>query len=271
MAYKRGEIFYEIEKLAKDDVLADGTPYNGSLSLVNVNKKIKGTDIVGIDTYRGCNHACIDCYANRMSKISRKAFTSPVPVINFTGKIRKDKIYRIGTVGDPDHDWDHTSSIVKEMKRLGLQKCFFISKLQSIDGIDFEVVKNIQVSLDPLNKRHFFKTLRNIKKILDKDCNLMIRLRAVQTKNQDINRLQRVGINFARKYKIPLLETKVKFSKSKYLDALELYGYERINSTYQVKGSILKKQKIPGVLSCDEFNRGSCIGCNICDRHASKK
>lgn len=271
MAYKKGEIFYVIEKLAKDDVLPDGDPYGGSLSLVNVNKKIKGTDIVGIDTYRGCNHACIDCYANRMSKIARKDFVNPVPVTNFTGKIRKDKVYRIGTVGDPDHDWDHTSSIVKEMIRLGLQKCFFISKLQSVDGIDFSVVKNIQVSLDPLNKKHFFKTLRNIKKVLGKKCNLMIRLRTVQTRNADINRLQRIGVSFARKYKIPLLETKVKFSKSRFLDDLELYGYERIKGTYQISGSILKKQKIPGVLSCDEFNKGSCIGCNICDRHAAKK
>jgi len=269
LEYKSGEIFVAIEELVKEDMLKDGVPYNDTLSLSNVNKKIKGTNIAGIDTFRGCRHDCLDCYARKMSKIARKDFGHAVPVIKFTGKIIPEKTYRFGTVGDPDHDWAHTSFIVRTMKDLGLKNYFFITKLQSIVGIESGDIRNVQVSLDPLNKKHFFKTLKNIRDITGKIDNIVIRLRTVRTHNRDINRLQNIGVAFTEKHKLPILETKMKFSKKRYIDDLELHGYERINNGFQIKGSILRDFK-KDIMSCDEFNTGSCTGCDICPVHGRK-
>lgn len=265
MQYKSGEIFAVIEELAKDDLLQGGTPYTGTLSLSNSNKKIKGTNIAGIDTFRGCNHGCLDCYANKMSKIARKDFGNAVPVLNFTGKIKPAKTYRIGTVGDPDHDWSHTSFVIGEMKRLGLLNYFCITKLQSIEGIDSDHIKNLQVSVDPLNKKHFFKTLRNILKIRGRIPGILIRLRTVRTENRDINRLQHTAVSFAKKYGIEILETKMRFSKKKYLEALQCYDYHRPKGNYETEGSVLAGLE----MLCDPEGKGSCIGCGICDRHGA--
>ena len=269
--YKPGEIFSVIEDLANKEYLSGNlTLYSNEISLTHVNKKVKGSEIVGLDTFRGCPHKCLDCYANRMSKIARKDFSSPVPIIKFSGKIHPEKIYRFGTVGDPDVDWSYTSDIVEEMKRLGLGRYFFITKLQSIKGINPEHIKNVQVSVDPLNKKHFFKTLRNITKIKDTVSGVVIRLRTIQTTNRDINRLIKTGIAFAEKNDIPILETKVKFSSKSYLTTLELYGYERIHSKYNVRGSILRKIR-PKSLSCDPFAKGTCVGCKICPDNSESK
>ena len=266
MTYKPGEIFSIIEELANDDLLQDGNSYSRTLSLANVNKKIKGTSIVGIDTFRGCKHGCLDCYANKMSKISRKDFANAIPVTEFKGKIDPAKTYRFGTVGDPDHDWSHTSFIIGTMKGLGLRNYFLITKLQSTEGIDPDHIKNLQVSLDPLNKKHFFKTLRNLKEIIGTIDNIQIRLRTVSTSSRDINRLQDIGVEFARKYGIEILETKMRFSKKKYLDILQLHGYERAKNAYRIEGSILKSLGVKAK-HCDNNNTGSCADCNICPLH----
>lgn len=271
MEYRPGEVFYVASKLAEEERLSSNiTPYATELNLNNVNKKIKGTSIVGIDTFRGCEHDCLDCYANRMSRISRKDFAHAVPVLKFNGKIQPHKIYRFGTVGDPDHDWGHTSFVVKTMKDKGLDKYFFISKLQSIEGIDPDHVKNLQVSVDPLNKKHFFKSLKNVLAIRGHVDNIAIRLRTINSKNRDINRLMSVAILFAQKHNIPILETKIKFSKKSYLEDLECFDYERIHSTYQTRGSILRDQ-FATMPSCDPFNTGSCIGCYNCQHMADDK
>ena len=271
---KTGEIFARIDELSKEERLqGEVSPYSGTLSLSNVNKKIKGTDVVGIDTFRGCHHDCLDCYANKMSKISRKDFSHAVPVTNFTGRVLPEKTYRFGTSGDPDHDWEHTSFIAKTMVDLGMKSYFFITKLQSIEGIDPKYVRNIQVSLDPLNEKHFHKTVNNIERLLaspDRDAfNIYIRLRTVKTKNMDIWRLMKAGILFAEMHELPILETKMKFSKKRYIDELSLVGYTRKHGTYQFEGSALSVFTETKAIRCDEKGTGSCVGCNTCAAHGS--
>lgn len=261
--YKPGEIFTVIDEMASGEVFVGGKPYSNTISLTNVNKKVKDSDIIGLDTFRGCSYKCLSCYANKMSKISQKDFINPIPLTKFSGKIHTDKIYRFGTVGDPDVDWEHTGFAVKTMINKGLKRYFFITKLQNVDYIDPEIIKDLQVSVDPLNKRHFFNTLRNLKKISKNVSGIVIRLRMVRTENRDINRLINTAISFSEKYKIPILETKMKFARKDYLNRLQLVGYDRIHGSYTVRGSILR-ERMPKVLSCDEFNKGTCKGCKIC-------
>lgn len=271
---KAGEIFARVYELSQEERLrGEVKPYSSTLSLSNVNKKIKGTDVVGIDTFRGCHHDCLDCYANKMSKISRKDFSHAVPVIDFTGRVLPEKTYRFGTSGDPDHDWGHTSFVVKTMVDLGMKSYFFITKLQSIEGIDSKYVRNIQVSLDPLNEDHFYKALENLEKLINspdgESFNIYIRLRTVKTTNRDINKLIELGILFAESFRLPILETKIKFSKKRYLDELELEGYTRKHGTYQFSGSILSTFTAIKKMTCDKDGTGSCVGCNTCVAHGS--
>jgi hypothetical protein len=131
---------------------------------------------------------------------------------------------------DQTYDWSYTN---EQIQKVGLDSpghykgnkyvpggrdmTFVITKLQSLDNFDPEVIKNLQVSIDPMMPTHFFKALKNIKTLKETygdDVNVMLRIRSVSTYSDEINSLQKIAVDFANKHELPVLETRVRFKKS---------------------------------------------------------
>ena len=204
--------------------------YNHFVNRNLQNTKCKGSCIYNIDTYRGCPNNCESCYAKRNSALCISNFQIPVKVEKFEGKLQEDVWYRIGNSGDPATNWKYSEQLIKKWS---FKQFFCVTKLQSIKGFT-GFFNNLQVSVDPLNEKHFFKTLKNIEVILKNFPNvkIMLRVRSSSTYDLKILKLQQESILFSNINNLPILETRMRFNNK---TAFEKYNL--VKEDYSWRGS----------------------------------
>lgn len=101
--------------------------------------------VLDVDTVKGCslglerypNGGCYgECYAFKVAKmygldftksVSRKITPSKLPQILATVEAHRANWYRIGTFGDPCHDWDNTCDVCEALRFTG-KKAVIITK-----------------------------------------------------------------------------------------------------------------------------------------------
>jgi len=134
------------------------------------------------------------------------------------GRVGVDKTFlRIGVVGDPASNWEHTNEVMKKkLNGKGFENVVYVSKLQRIDGFDPSVIKNMHVSVDPFNKEHMDKTMANVLalKKRDPDLNIVLRIRSFDSKNPELMGNLKQAVQFANDNDLPVLETKMRYTKT---------------------------------------------------------
>jgi hypothetical protein len=186
---------------------------------------------------------------------------------------------RVGTSGDPAIDWAHSNKEIQGVfdrsENVTTDKNLFgITKLQSIEGFDPAIWKNLEVSLDPLNPDHMLKTMSNIQKLkkINPDINISARIRSYKSNNPALQRTQNDAVQFANHNGLEILETKMRFKNKEYEDILDLD-----KAAYKGKGaqrvydgeSILKKDNpdADNITVCGEgVTEGQCITCRGCEK-----
>jgi hypothetical protein len=98
----------------------------------------------------------------------------------------------------------------------GRDQTFIITKLQSLDGFNPDLIRNLEVSIDPMMPSHFFKSLKNIEtlKATHPEVNVQLRIRSAATYSDEINSLQKMAVDFANKNDLEVLETRLRFKKA---------------------------------------------------------
>ncbi len=125
------------------------------------------------------------------------------------------------------YNWDYTNEQLKntnlhtdgywEGSRYvpgGKDKTFLITKLQSLDGFDPDIIRNLEVSVDPTMPDHAFRSLKNIEELKNKygdKVNITMRVRSIASGSDEINALQKAAVDLANKNDIPILETRLRF------------------------------------------------------------
>ena len=222
------------EKASRDrEVPLTNLPYSETrvnISKGAANEKAEG-EYIPLDTSRGCLNNCNECYACGLAKKSNLDFTKPTKV-ELIGNFQDDptKIRRIGTSGEPswdpikeDYNWAWTNEQVKNTGLAtpeGQKKTFIITKLNTVEGFDPSIIRNLEVSVDPMNPQHFFQTMKNLDKLreLDPTLNVMMRIRSVSTASDEINALQQIAVDYANKTRTPVLETRMRFKSGEGLE-----------------------------------------------------
>ena len=246
--------------------LADPIPWKG-----------KSYQLIGADTCRGCSNACANCYA---VKVVRKVLGHHVPVLNrFRGKLGKNSMLRVGTLGDPATSWPWTISQVRQLVErstpLGFDPkwVYAITKLMNLDGYSGDpssYMTKLQVSVDPLYPAHMMVTLNNVLHILKHWPNvaMILRIRSVHSTNPELNDLIRLAVDFANAFGLPILETKMRFEGKVALRIIEAEPgmYEHVGNQYKAKGSPLKKFGPKDHWICNEkgLETGACAVCRNC-------
>jgi len=244
--------------------------FGSTMSRNKQNTKCKGSAIFNIDTFRGCPNKCESCYAKRNCAITIQNFDKAIKVEKFVGKRQKDIWYRVGNSGDPATNWKYSEKL---LKLWGFQQFFSVTKLQTIKGFS-GFFNKLQVSVDPLNKKHFLKTLANIEILLKKfpEVKMVLRVRTVSTIDLDILMLQDTAIKFANMHNLPILETRMRFNNNTAFDK-----YNLVKSDYEWRGSYYRPlhglKFLLGVkkyYDCDLFGM-KCINCANCTNTWSKE
>lgn len=113
------------------------------------------------------------------------------------------------------YDWSYT---VDQLRKTGFdspeaaKKAWMITKLHSLEGFDPSVIRNLQVSVDPGNPRHFFRTLENVDTLLTADptMNIQLRMKTFPSASDEFNSLQLAGYKFAKDRGLDVLETRTR-------------------------------------------------------------
>lgn len=250
-------------------------PYENRYSgkdAIKQNLKQDAADVAGVDTVRGCQNNCVSCYANKLSCQTRIGHTVPVAA-EITGKIPKGKVLRVGITGDPATDWEHSikqiQDVIARSEGASEKSVVVVSKLQNLVGFKPEVIKNMQVSIDPLDPKQMKITMENLLRIKDAspDSNIVLRIRSFASKNKELQNSLKEAVDFANKNKFPVLETKMRFTKeiAKILDA-DMSKYHDAGSVVKANEGFLKKQ-VKRYLECDPRLKG-CKFCGNCSRTA---
>ena len=244
--------------------------YGNKMNVNTQNSKCFGTAIHNIDTFRGCNLACESCYAKRNSAISIKNFEVPVKVLEFSGKVHDNIWYRIGNSGDPATGWKHSEQLIRKYK---LKNFFCVTKLQSTSGFTGFFDK-LQVSLDPLNNTHFFRTLKNVEYIIKNHpkVKIILRVRSVSTTNILIMALQDTAVKFADMNHLPIMETRMRFNNRAAFEKYNLVteDYEWRGSYYRPRHGLKLLVGVKKYYDCDLFGM-KCINCSNCTIPWSKE
>jgi len=237
--------------------------YLPTMFINNQNRKAASTDIINVDTIRGCSNNCESCFAKRNCAITIKHFEIPVPILKYTGKIRPKSYYRVGNFGDPATDWTHSEKLMVKYK---FQNFFGVTKLQSLVGFT-GVFDKLQVSIDTINKEHFKITIKNVKILRKKfpDIKIALRVRSLDTLDKVILKRQQKAVDFANHFMLPILETKMRFVRK---SALTIY---KLNpETYSWRNSYLRSNVGQSLLKgvdrhyvCD-IKEKKCKGCKLC-------
>lgn len=237
--------------------------FGSTMSRNRQNTKCKGSAIYNIDTFRGCPNKCESCYAKRNSAITIKNFDKAVKVEKFVGKRQDDIWYRIGNSGDPAMNWKYSEKLIRKWE---FKQFFIVTKLQSIKGFTGYFDK-LQVSVDPLNQKHFLKTLDNVKTLLLNypHVKIVLRVRSVSTADITILTLQDAAVKFANSYNLPILETRMRFNNGNAFDK-----YNLIRKDYEWRGSYFRPHHGLRFLvgakkyyDCDLYGK-KCANCANC-------
>lgn len=263
------DIFKYINKTAKAERSPRPKTYK-PVDHIKQNSKQDASYMLGADTIRGCKNNCIACYANKLCAIAGVDHNKPVKC-KLTGKISTGKMLRIGVVGDPATDWAHTCREIKNvLKRSECDpdRVIYVTKLQKLSGLDLKVVKNMQISVDPLNPTHMEKTLQNIAKIRfmpgGDQVNMILRIRSYKSKNLDLAKMLGLAVECANTLKLPVLETRMRMPR-KICNALsfDLANYKRHGSSLKPQSGFLEGMVKHGYFLCDKNNKG-CKSCGNC-------
>jgi hypothetical protein len=141
------------------------------------------------------------------------------------------------------YDWSHTMNELRKVNATDpdlANKLFVITKLHSVTGFDPSVVRNLQVSIDPMIPKHFFRTLRNVDRLreLDPTLNIVLRMKSVPSASDEINSLQLIAAQFAKERNLDVLETRTRFENWKQAEGVLL---DNSVSKRKVAGKVLNK------------------------------
>jgi hypothetical protein len=238
--------------------------YSKKMSVNSQNSKGDGTNIMNIDTIRGCPLNCESCYAKKNTSRTIGNFEIPVKVEEYTGKVHQDRLYRIGNYGDPSINWRHSESIAR---KYGLENNFVVTKLVYTKGFT-GYFKRLQVSVDTLQKGHLDLTLHNVKKIYWEypDVKMVLRIRSISSHNQILMMRQQEAVNLANEMGIPVLDTRLRFTRKdaedKYLLVAE--DYEWRGSYLRPKHGKIFLEDVERYYDCDLFGN-HCKDCKNCE------
>jgi len=238
-------------------------PYKNEERINSQNNKMKGGNVMGSDTIKGCLNRCDSCLAKKNS-CRVVHFETPVKITNFKGKAKDDYWYRFGTAGDPGTDWKHSEKMVKEINP---KKCFAVTKLLTLKGFT-GFFENIQVSVDPLNEKHFYRTLSNVEKILKKfpKVKIILRLRSVSSTDLRLNMLQNEAVVFANLNNLPVMETRMRFNRKDSIEKYSLVKEDYFMSDGKQTKPVWGKRFIVGAkryYDCDLYG-AKCENCSNC-------
>jgi len=233
------------------------------------------------DTWRACDNSCIGCYANKMAIMSNVMSTIPVRC-SLRGYLKTGEILRLGEVGDPAgpsmdmkvSGWEWT---IKEVQRyiaesqakgqiVGFENVFYNTKLQRIDGFDPTVIRNMEVSLDPMDPRQMEISMKNIVAIkkMDPTVNIAVRIRSINSLDPILSRAQADAVKFANMLKIPVLETRMRFTSKLVMAALNLDVTKYRREHHQFRGLPALKELADNWHLCDKSGQGKCETCLGC-------
>jgi len=243
--------------------MSEKTLYTNKMSQKAQNDKCKGGSVYNIDTWRGCKNACVDCYPKRLAM--KKKFECPVKVTEFRGKRQDDENiwYRIGNSGDPATGWKHSEELAKKQ---GYKRVFCVTKLQSLKGYTGYFDK-LQVSVDPFNEKHFYKTLTNVETLLKEypAIKIILRIRSASTSNLKLTILQNEAVVFANLHNLPVMETRMRFLKK-----IRFEQFNLVAEDYEWRGGYFRpkhgKKFIVGAkryYDCDLYG-AKCANCSNC-------
>jgi len=283
------------------------------------NLKTAG-ELTAFDTSRGCVNFCPECYAFGSGTKSTRLFVEPTKIIlkgdfydnpnmirrfgeSGEPSIHPDKFAKVreaynaagkdftpaelDTILEPAYDWSYTNQQFRNTNLNAPEahsKVFVITKLNSIKNFDPTVIRNLEVSIDPLIPHHFFRSLKNIEKLkeMDPTLNISMRIRSISTYSDEVNALQKIAVDFANQHDLPVLETRLRF---RHIGRAEKYmvqpdylksGPQFKHGSYSVEGPKVREEvKEVSPLSqmgikkanhyiCDEVNWGGAGACGKC-------
>jgi hypothetical protein len=238
--------------------------YSPKMNVNNQNDKGDGTQIMNIDTVRGCHLNCESCYAKRNSARTIENFEIPVKVEEFTGKVHEDRLYRIGNYGDPCINWNHSESLAREYN---ITNNFVVTKLVYLKGFT-GFFNKLQVSVDTLQKGHFDLTLHNIKEVYWKfpHVKMVMRIRSISSHDNVLMMRQQQAVELANELGIPVLDTRLRFQRKDAVDQYLLVeeDYEWRNSFLRPKHGKIFLEDVERYYDCDLFGN-HCKDCKNCE------
>jgi len=234
----------------------------------------RGQGIFVADPVVGCDHFCYECYALKGAAQAQISHQHIVKA-QLKGILQKGETLRIGEKGDPSRDWAHTHTQVKALLERSNKKghkvtaekdVFYTTKLQNVEGFNPETQKNLQVSLDPMYPDHMWRTMENLLRIKAAHPEVMIvlRIRSFATTDPDLKDAQNAANEFANRFKLPVLETRMRFIRKSSFKLLRLDedAYERVGNQWKLKKPLLKKE-VDKFFLCDVKSK-SCPACKNC-------
>lgn len=129
------------------------------LPVISVSENKKG--VLDVDTVKGCtigmkahpNGGCYDeCYAYKIASRYGRDFTKSVsrniPQYKFTNifcdvKEHYSNWYRIGTAGDPSHDWDNTVSVCEMLQGTGKIPVIITKHWKILSDLQIQKLKKV--------------------------------------------------------------------------------------------------------------------------------
>jgi hypothetical protein len=241
--------------------------------------KAAGSGILTEDTVLGCTRGCLECYGLGMTNRTRISYQSPARAV-LTGVVKDGQILRIGVRGDPSQDWAHSAEQVRakiERSRAAGYDVDFehnvmvITNAHSLDGYDPEVFPNLEITLDPQQFAHMQTAMVNTLRIkaAHPGVNIAVRIRTVASHDPQIMRRQEYARDFARRFGIKYLETRMRFFGKSAFVTLSLdktqYHHPEGNHLFKVNTPQLYDRSDPLAELCDRTD-DNCPGCKTCRR-----
>lgn len=252
----------------------------GTGHIGNITREMGDSEIRITDAVAGCDHYCYECYALKGAPQATKSHQHPI-LTKVNGYLRTGEVLRVGEKGDPCRCWSHTvaqvRAVIERSRQRGqditAENVYYTTKLINLNGFDPEVVRHIQVTLDPLYPDHMVRTMQNILRLKSAhpDVVIVARVRSFHSTNPDLKASLQTAVDFANKYKIPILETRLRFIRKASFDLLQLdeAKYKRVGNQFKMKSPALKEESENYYL-CDMKDM-SCPSCKNCINLVKKR
>jgi len=287
-AFQKLSVFDKIRVAAQLERVDRDRDYSTNISINQKNKKtqvaqfvpgstkkVKGSEILASDTIKGCDNNCFECYAPKKTAQAGINHQNPVKA-KLSGKLTSKQKLRIGNIGDPAKDWNHTAQEIKGLIERNQKKghivsskknVYAVTKLQSIEQFDPKAIPNLEVSLDPMYPAQLYQSIKNMAILKDMypEVNIVARIRAISSRNGALQATQDFAVETMNKFGIPVLETKMRFRRKSSFQLLELdeTKYIREGNQWKSKKSILKGKAADHAV-CDDKGTGLCVDCQNC-------